>query len=232
MSGRGKHRGRGKGRPTSIVTKRFLAAQERGVHLKLPAHPPKFTMSPWQLVTTSIVTLGDQTISVSDINDNLCKDHGLVVSMPELSTLPTVQIRLHSFRAWCTGNRARTVVGNTPIKATVYSLFGGANDTTILADLEDYPAVNQYARVGYRWPTAQQEVVHEHNATSLAIGIDVPAADAQCLLYVDAWWRSIATADLIKPGDRSLVRKFPSSLYFPDQSPSAFDMISGDDFKN
>jgi len=127
----------------------------KGKRINVPADPPQYHAIPWNslVVNVEITRSFDSTFtfSPSDI-------YGLMKAQTGMTDGDAfVSLRLMEIRAW---DVAGNGIGLEPSDLT----FTNVNDFT--THLVDYPGRNQWARVGYRWPASQQQIIFSGNDTS------------------------------------------------------------------
>lgn len=140
------------------------------------ADPPRWSVCPWNSLTSVIAGVGVTSFAFEDLAKKICVNAGLVTG----STPTPIDIAIR-FRA----ARVYTREGITePLFVQFHSLVG-EDDSAIV---EDMPSQIQRARVGYRWPKSFSDVVFHAGNKDKILSITVNQS-INWLLYLDVLWR-------------------------------------------
>jgi len=122
---------------------------------------------------------GDAELSINDICNILRDQHGLFAT--DTTNRIPITVRLVSMSFW---------IFDTVLPQSYQILVRNLSDFTETARLTEFPARNQWGRIGFEWPVSQQTIQHDHTATVKPVKIDVTSS-ASWLLQVSVLWRSL-----------------------------------------
>jgi len=168
-----------------------------------------FQTGPWLRVVYGITGNTDVVFKVSDIATGVRKQLGWFTG----GTTPAyVPCKLSFLSVQCWG-----LTVDKPIALTPSILLALSSNNSGLEPVLDFPARNNYSRVGFVWDKANQDAVFDH---SVDAGVSVFAVDtatsadyaAQLTLKIRGFPSSIALADMEK-------------LLRPVSSPTPFEIL-------
>lgn len=157
--------------------------------------PPQIVQQPWNnLVVTSVITIPAPvdpnkfsvfSVSIKEAGDGIWQQLGA-------SQNPGITFKILRAALWLTEGSYFSV---TFYDLQRSALVASANESTI----EDSAAKNHFARVGWKWSSADSSVPYETSGDSSAdkkvLAIKVPAA-ATCLLHLQVQWRGKVFSDI------------------------------------
>lgn len=149
-----------------------------GRKLNLSADPPSFIQIPWQPITLSDnpalnATVNTKSYTASSICDVFKSQTGCSQVNGQLS------FRLFQVSVWERSGKKVT------LECYDLTLGLGAND--YLIQTEDIPGRNQWARVGYRYPTSQSLVIFSGNDTETLVTITSDLGALLCVRFHVLW---------------------------------------------
>lgn len=160
--------------------KGLLRTELHGRTYKPPPCPPVVQVGHWNHGTAVQRSTGDWTPNINDIA-NILRDQNGLFTKDTTDRIP-ISIRLLSVQFWYFDSLLPQ-----PFQVLIRNLVNFGE----LARLQDFPARNQWGRVGYEWPASQQFVQHDHSdTTSSPLKIDVTSS-AAWLLHVKVLWRPL-----------------------------------------
>lgn len=136
-------------RSTRKMQREIVAAKHaiNGRRLKLRAAPPIITQLPWNTVQLSSTMSSDGLYTFG----HLCKDmsaQGLLYKIGD-NHYDSIVVRILEVRVWETSGHSLTMAAVDLLAGTEY-----------VAQYEDQPARNGWARIGYVWPKSHQAQVY------------------------------------------------------------------------
>lgn len=151
----------------------------RGVRVRPPGLPPAISPQPWNSCVISMGLTGKTSETVITLDNVIVALKGQLALPGTASTEPTLLVRVQSLRMWGLGGSALQV-----------ALFDVNRDTDqwYIETLEDWPAENQYARIGYHWPAAMQERVLHAVATEI-FAFNTSTDNRAILAYLHVLWK-------------------------------------------
>lgn len=159
---RGTRRGRGARRGSLRNFQQRLIAvkhQLNGRRLRLNPNPPMITAEVWNTIIVSAKEEATTTAQICKVDDIMTKLKDQL-GLPGKSTEPpTLLIRVKWVKLWCLSR-------SYALQAAFYDL-NKDTDQWYLDTLEDWPAGNAFACVGYEWPRSMQERVLHTAATEV-----------------------------------------------------------------
>lgn len=163
------------------TTHRDIRSLIRGTEISVPPRPPPLQIAHWHPATLIHVASGDVSLTINDIANELRDQHGLFAT-GTTNRIP-ITMRLLAFQFWQTP----AALSVSQFQVIVRNLDNFAD----MVRLTDMPAFNQWARVGYRWPSSQQQYQHNHDdTTNSPLQIDM-ADSTKWILYISILWRSL-----------------------------------------
>lgn len=152
-----------------------------GKSLSLPADPPRFTQMPWNNIVLSDNVKFNQTVNTknytaSDIAGIFTAQTGDANKKDKLS------FRLMRVEVWELSGKKVTL--------ECYDLTIGLGANDFLAQLEDIPGRNHWARVGFQYPLSQSLVVFSGNDTETLVTVTADVGSTLCVRFKVLWkWR-------------------------------------------
>jgi len=175
---------RGRGRRATAFNQRVHRAMRTTLHdrligreLKPPGHPPEFVQTPWNSATIALGGTGDTDFTFEKIYVVLAAQLGLYTGTTAAPVKINATIRIKSVRVWA-------LKRDRPVSLKCYN-FGSSD---VLKSFSNWPAYNQFARVGYEWPESQQILPFEFSNTSKAFAIETGASEVY-IAYLQVLWR-------------------------------------------
>lgn len=153
-----------------------LSNSTKGFEMVLPNHPPPITQVPWNNVVLSISLATDTTETVVHVSDLITQITDQLGVQPDSKN--GFLIRVHWVKMWA--------LGNYSISADFFDL-NKDTDQYYIKTIENWPARNQYARVGYSWPISMTERVLHIKETEVCSVFS--SADGKVLLHIYVSWR-------------------------------------------
>lgn len=150
----------------------------KGQRLRLSPDPPSFTQIPWHPIVLSdnitfIVTANTKNYTASSISNIFKAQTGCKQPNDELS------FRLLRVSVWELSGKKVT------LEVLDLTVGLGAND--FLAQLEDIPGRNQWARVGYSYPASQNLVIFSGNDTETLVTVTADNGSTICVRFHVLW---------------------------------------------
>lgn len=150
----------------------------KGQHLTLSPDPPSFTQIPWHPIVLSdnvsfIATVNTKNYTATSIANIFKAQTGCKQPNEELS------FRLVRVSVWELSGKKIT------LEVLDLTIGLGAND--FLAQLEDIPGRNQWARVGYLYPTSQNLVIFSGNDTETLVTVTADNGSTICVRFHVLW---------------------------------------------
>lgn len=132
----------------------ILRQDVKGQHLRLSPDPPSFTQIPWQPITLSDSPVLGLLVNTKNYTAaDICNIFKAQTGCSQANT--GLSFRLFQVSVWELSGKKVTL--------EVYDLTLGLGANDYLAQLEDIPGRNQWARVGYKYPTSQNLVIFSGN---------------------------------------------------------------------
>jgi hypothetical protein len=168
---------------------RRVGRELRGFSYKPQADPPQVTTVPWnQLVVTHSqatkdVTPFEVTFTVKNVFDALLSQ--LSITAAPASNL---EMKLSKVSVWC-------VSEGHSIRCSFYSLHPSPDSAQVnpLCSVEDAPAENHWARVGFDWPISEASIATQNSGDKLnraLVQTQSSAASSKLLLHAHVMWRA------------------------------------------
>jgi len=179
----------------------------KGRSLRLTPDPPAFHQIPWAPITLSdnvtlLPTVNTKSYTASSIANIFKAQTGCENANDKLS------FRLVQVSVW--------ELSGKKITLEVIDLTIGLGSNDFLAQLEDIPGRNQWARVGFKYPTSQNLVVFAGNDTETLVVITADNGSTLCVRF-HCLWRfrygtlpNLATRDALKRKLEQLEREIAS----------------------
>lgn len=169
------------------------------------AHPPVIQQGRWYPATAQSAGTSSFTIDVNAVANVLRDFYGLYSS--GASNRIPIKLRFRWIKAWqVVQPTSGSTVRMTPIYIQCNSLVDATTTQNDLYTAYDYPAKNQFARVGFRWPSPHNKTVFDDSMTTVNICKIVVETGGAFVWQIGVWWRP-------DNGGPSLER-----LLFPSQS--------------
>lgn len=132
-------------------------------------HPKQHALSPWVDIVVELGAKGDKTFSPNLIANEAREQHGYRVKVADAFHNVPIDIRFKGYYVW-------SLASSRPISLTVHDLHRSDTANDVLKVLNDWPAYNQYARVGYWLPLAMTRITFDDsNTTKKVISVDTTA---------------------------------------------------------
>lgn len=179
----------------NIVTKKQLHTMINGRSFMPPIQPRLTHVSPWWPATFSYGATGDASLSVNFLANTFRDQFGLYKT--DATHRIDIALRFQRMTVW-------NLNTSRPILVCIHGLV--ANDFTTV--LEDWPAPNRLARIGYQWPRPDQLFVFDDAATKIVFKID-NGSNQPWLGYVSVLWRPTVQSSITS----SFIHR-----YYDDQS--------------
>lgn len=136
-------------------------------------HPREHVISPWVDIVCELGGKGDKTFSPNLIANIARKQHGYVAGESNVD----IDIRFRGYYLW-------TLSASRPVSMNVFDLHRSDEAQDLLKVLTDWPAYNQFARVGYWLPLNMTRITFDDtNVTKKIVGVDT-SADIYWLMHV------------------------------------------------
>lgn len=150
----------------------------KGQHLSLTPDPPSFTQIPWHPIVLSdnvtfLATTNTKNYTAASISGIFKAQTGCSQSTSELS------FRLSRISVW--------ELSGKKITLEVYDLTIGLGANDYLAQLEDIPGRNHWARVGYSYPASQNLVCFSGNDTETLVTVTADNGSSICVRFHVLW---------------------------------------------
>lgn len=185
--GRGSFR-RGRGNRASVARRvTRLARESRGVVVKCPPDPPRYTQIPWN----SIVLNDQPKIAANKRKNYIGSDFYEMLRMQTGLNIPKqddtnqagnrISFRLQQVRIWN--------ISGGDVNLQVYDLTIGLGNDDYLVQVEDLPGRNQWARVGYVYPISQQMVVFSGHDKETILTF-ASTSNSTCVVQLHLLWKS------------------------------------------
>lgn len=169
---------------------RSVGRELRGHAFTPPPDPPKVVTVPWcQLVLTHTMTTGEVNktadLTFKGVFDALLSQLSITASPGS-----NLEMRISRAAVYCV-DPSRV----DALRCNFYSMYTGIDGTqnNPLMSLEDAPAVNHWARVGYQWPIAESLYVIQNTGSKLnrvIISTLTSNVSSQLLFHVHLMWRA------------------------------------------
>lgn len=163
------------------VARYVRASMHRSLYGKTftpPARPPNVSTGHWNQATVVHLASGDVSLTVNDIANELRDQYGLFAT--DGSNRIPIAIRFMAITFW---NLNIVTIGNSQLIINNLVDFKEMNRLTCL------PADNQWARVGYQYPTSQQFIQRNHDDTNVVFKIDVRSD--KWVVHISTLWRPL-----------------------------------------
>lgn len=150
----------------------------KGQHLTLSPDPPSFTQIPWHPIVLSdnvslLATVNTKSYTATSLANIFKAQTGCTQANDKLS------FRLMQVSVWeLTGKKVTLEILDLTIGL-------GAND--FLAQIEDVPGRNQWARAGYKYPVSQNLVAFSGNDTETIVVITADNGSTICVRFHVLW---------------------------------------------
>lgn len=160
-----------------------------GKVIKRPSFdPPSIVENPWNSLTIAYEANGSASLHAEDIRDTILGTLGL-----QLAAAAVFDLRVIHARVWETTG--------------TYGIVGEFNNFTYgpseapympLATVDDNPAKNHWAVIGYDWPSDVQNFVISVGRINPEILVVSTEDQAQVLLHIRCLWKTNVVADTRK----------------------------------
>lgn len=165
---------------TLAMRKSRLRAELHGRTFKPRPQPPIISIGHWFPGTVVRRSSGDAEFSVNDLANIFRDQWGLFAT--DTATRVPVALRFMSVSFW---------YFDSVLPQSYQVLIRNLVNFGEMVRLQDFPALNQWGRVGYEWPASQQFIQHNHDdASGKPIKIDVTSS-ATWLVHVTILWRPL-----------------------------------------
>lgn len=185
-----------------------------GRKLNLSADPPSFIQIPWQPITLSDNPVLNATVNTKNYTaSNICDIFKSQTGCSQLNG--QLSFRLFQASVWERSGKKIT------LECYDLTLGLGANDYLLQA--EDIPGRNQWARVGYRYPTSQNLVIFSGNDTETLVSVTSELGATLCVRFHVLWRFRFGTLPNRQPNfaDRLLsIEQKLQALLPPSAEPS------------
>lgn len=166
-------------------------------------HPSSPSPTPWYPFVIKAKVTKDSTFTVADVV-NYITTYWIPTQGTCTKVLPSMGFRFLNVRAWCRTNNDAFIMGTFPFLNNLTWQSSTPSSVKPMWNKTCYPALNQYARIGFRWPKSHQECVFyddsvEHRKVPIVFIKPENTSAFDVLLYIYIMWTFNESAGFTQP---------------------------------
>lgn len=172
------------------IVRRRPIKRRRMMRVRNPGgHPPVIQQGRWYNGIAQATGTSTTAVTVNSVANSFRDFYGLYAT-DSTNRIP-IKIRFRFIKVWqlLTATASNGTSKVTPIYITCNSLVDASSTQEDLYNAYNYPAKNQFARVGFRWPSPHNRTVFDDSQVSTQVAKIVADTGAAYVYHVGISWR-------------------------------------------
>lgn len=173
-------------------------------------HPSSPSPTPWYPFVVKIKFTSEGTLTVKDIV-NYISTSWMPDSTSGTKKLPSLGFKFLSVRTWCRTSNTAFIMGTYPFISNLTWQTKVPDKPKSMWSKTAYPAMNQYARLGFKWPKSHQECVfyddsQEHQTSPIIYLKPEGSTGIDILVYLYIVWTFNEAVSFTQPYTLDAIR--------------------------